>query len=175
MPACRAIRLARGLATTRSLSPAAAGSESDLLPDLVSGLDSGFSAFPASFGPALSSEAPESSASPFLAAFFPLPAESPASFRAESSSPSSSRMAMGALTATPSVPPGTRILPRVPSSIASTSMVALSVSISAITSPAAMASPSFLSQRARVPSDMVGDRAGMVISMVMVSVSAASV
>ena len=47
-----------------------------------------------------------------------------------------------ALTGTPSEPSGTTILPSVPSSIASTSIVALSVSISAITSPADTWSPS---------------------------------
>ena len=51
-------------------------------------------------------------------------------------SPSSSRMAIGSFTFTPSVPSATRILPSTPSSTASTSIVALSVSISAITSPA---------------------------------------
>src|SRR5204862_2273807 len=48
-------------------------------------------------------------------------------------SPSSRRMAMTAFTFTPSAPSGTMILPIVPSSTASTSMVALSVSISQIT------------------------------------------
>ncbi len=76
-------------------------------------------------------------------------------------SPGSTSTAITSLTFTPSVPPGTRILPRTPSSTASTSMVALSVSISAITSPDFTRSPSFLSQRASVPSVMVGDRAGM--------------
>ena len=84
---------------------------------------------------------------------------------AEASSPSASRSAIGVLTATPSVPSGTRILPSVPSSTASTSMVALSVSISAITSPAATRSPSFFSHLARLPSVMVGDSAGMRISI----------
>ena len=46
-------------------------------------------------------------------------------------SPSSSRTAMTALTFTPSAPSGTTIWPILPSSTASTSMVALSVSISA--------------------------------------------
>src|SRR5262245_36096000 len=58
-------------------------------------------------------------------------------------------------------PSGTRILPMVPWSIASTSMVALSVSISAITSPDLTASPSFLSHFARFPFSMVGDNAGI--------------
>ena len=48
-----------------------------------------------------------------------------------------------------------------PSSTASTSMVALSVSISAIRSPGATASPACLSHLASVPSVMVGDSAGM--------------
>ena len=46
-------------------------------------------------------------------------------------SPSSRSMAMGVLTATPSDPAGINRAPMVPSSTASTSMVALSVSISA--------------------------------------------
>ena len=48
-----------------------------------------------------------------------------------------------------------------PSSTASTSMVALSVSISAMTSPAVTLSPSFLSHLASLPSVMVGDSAGI--------------
>src|SRR5688500_13419342 len=76
-------------------------------------------------------------------------------------SPSSSSTAITSLTFTPCAPSGTRILPILPSSTASTSMVALSVSISAITSPAFTASPSFFSQRARLPSVMVGERAGI--------------
>ena len=76
-------------------------------------------------------------------------------------SPSSTSTAIGSLTFTPAVPSGTRILPSTPSSTASTSMVALSVSISAITSPARTASPSFFNHRASVPSVMVGDSAGI--------------
>src|ERR1700757_4336710 len=48
-----------------------------------------------------------------------------------------------------------------PSSTASYSMVALSVSISAITSPVLTASPSFLSHLERLPFSIVGDSAGM--------------
>src|SRR5580700_11757288 len=48
-----------------------------------------------------------------------------------------------------------------PSSTASYSMVALSVSISAMTSPVLTASPSFLSHLERLPFSMVGDSAGM--------------
>jgi len=48
-------------------------------------------------------------------------------------------------------------------------MVALSVSISASTSPEAILSPSFLSHLASLPSVMVGDRAGMRIWIVIAS------
>jgi hypothetical protein len=65
------------------------------------------------------------------------------------------------LTLTPWVPLATTILPSVPSSTASTSMVALSVSISAMTSPALILSPSFFNHFARLPSVIVGDSAGM--------------
>src|ERR1700694_2109962 len=69
--------------------------------------------------------------------------------------------AIGVLTATSWVPAGTRIFPSVPSSTASTSMVALSVSISAITSPDFTLSPSFFTHLARLPFSMVGDSAGL--------------
>src|SRR5688572_2869953 len=80
---------------------------------------------------------------------------------AVASSPSPRMTAMGVLTATSSVPSATRILPMVPSSTASTSMVALSVSISAMTSPDFTASPSFFSHLARLPFSIVGERAGI--------------
>jgi hypothetical protein len=48
-------------------------------------------------------------------------------------------------------------------------MVALSVSISAITSPGATLSPSFFSHFDRVPSSIVGERAGIRMSTGMVS------
>src|SRR5437588_7911811 len=53
------------------------------------------------------------------------------------------------------------ILASTPSSTASTSIVALSVSISASTSPALTVSPSLLTQRAILPSVIVGDSAGI--------------
>jgi len=84
---------------------------------------------------------------------------------AAASSSSASRSAIGVLTAIPSAPSATRIRPSVPSSMASISMVALSVSISAITSPAATRSPSALSHLARLPSVMVGESAGIRISV----------
>src|SRR5690554_6461401 len=74
-------------------------------------------------------------------------------------------MAMGVLTFTPSVPSATRSLPMVPSSTASNSMVALSVSISAITSPDETASPSLTSHFESVPSSIVGESAGIRISV----------
>src|SRR5580704_930104 len=83
------------------------------------------------------------------------------SWRSAASSPSARMVAIGVLTATSAVPSGTNILSIVPSSTASTSMVALSVSISAITSPDLTVSPSFLSHLARLPFSIVGDRAGI--------------
>src|SRR5579872_4235095 len=68
---------------------------------------------------------------------------------------------MRLLTATSAVPSGTTILASTPSSTASYSIVALSVSISAITSPVLTGSPSFLSHLARLPFSIVGDSAGM--------------
>ncbi len=53
-------------------------------------------------------------------------------------------------------------------------MVALSVSISAITSPARTSSPTFFSQRASLPSVMVGLSAGMRICVDMVDQASAS-
>src|SRR4029077_13891076 len=47
-------------------------------------------------------------------------------------------------------------------------MVALSVSISAITSPVLIGSPSFLSHLARLPFSIVGDSAGMRMLMGMI-------
>src|SRR3954451_1925881 len=89
----------------------------------------------------------------------------PAPSRADLSSPSPRSRAIGSLTFTPSVPAWTRILPSVPSSTASTSMVALSVSISAITSPDLTESPSFFSHLARLPSVIVGESAGIRIGV----------
>ncbi len=81
--------------------------------------------------------------------------------RSAALSPSARIIAIGVLTATSAVPSGTRILPSVPSSVASTSIVALSVSISAMTSPDLMVSPSFFSHLARLPFSIVGDSAGI--------------
>ena len=89
---------------------------------------------------------------------------------AGTSSPSSTRTAIGVFTLTFSVPSAIRILPMMPSSTASNSIVALSVSISAMMSPAEMVSPSFFSHLARVPSSIVGERAGMRISVAMCDV-----
>src|SRR5687767_10420262 len=74
-------------------------------------------------------------------------------------------------TGTSAVPSGTTILARMPSSTASTSIVALSVSISAITSPDLTVSPSFLSHLARLPFSIVGESAGMSTSVGMNALS----
>ena len=92
---------------------------------------------------------------------------SDASSAALSSSPSSKSTAMGVFTFTSSVPSAIRILPITPSSTASNSIVALSVSISAMMSPEATVSPSLTSHLASVPSSMVGERAGMRILIAM--------
>ena len=81
--------------------------------------------------------------------------------RSEALSPSARMVAIGVFTATSAVPSGISILPSVPSSVASTSMVALSVSISAMTSPDLIASPSFFSHFERLPFSMVGESAGI--------------
>src|SRR5215472_3545029 len=86
---------------------------------------------------------------------------------ASASSPFPAITAIGVLTATCSVPSGITILASTPSSIASTSIVALSVSISASTSPALPGSPSLFSQRAILPSVIVGDSAGIRTSVAM--------
>src|SRR5215469_14784390 len=65
----------------------------------------------------------------------------------------------------PSAPSGTSSLPTRPSSTASNSIVALSVSISARMSPECTSSPSFTSHLASLPSSMVGESAGMRISI----------
>src|SRR5205807_9834344 len=80
-------------------------------------------------------------------------------------SPSCTSVAIGWLTFTPSAPSSTRSFPIRPSSTASNSMVALSVSISARISPEWTSSPSLTSHFASLPSSMVGDRAGMRISI----------
>ncbi len=77
-------------------------------------------------------------------------------------------VAIGVLTFTRSVPAATRMAPTLPSSTASTSMVALSVSISAITMPLLTVSPSLISHFASLPSSMVGDSAGIRIWVGMV-------
>src|SRR5438105_10367333 len=71
---------------------------------------------------------------------------------------------MGALIFTPSAPSGTRSFSIVPSSTASNSIVALSVSISARMSPGLTRSPSFTCHLASLPSSMVGESAGIKIS-----------
>ena len=83
----------------------------------------------------------------------------------EASSPSPAIIAITVPTFTPSEPSGTSICAIVPSSTASNSIVALSVSISARISPDLTLSPSFTSHLASVPSSMVGDKAGILSSI----------
>mmetsp|Transcript_31972 Transcript_31972/g.94042 ORF Transcript_31972/g.94042 Transcript_31972/m.94042 type:complete len:215 (+) Transcript_31972:781-1425(+) len=86
------------------------------------------------------------------------------SLKAAMSSSSSTVIMTGTFTAI-SFPASTRILATYPSSCASNAMVALSVSISATESPAAKASPSPTFHSAMVPASIVGDRAGMGITI----------
>src|SRR5690606_5916193 len=76
-------------------------------------------------------------------------------------SPSSSNTAISVLAATFSVPSLISNLPTTPSSTASTSIVALSVSISAMTLPGLTLSPSLTFHAAKVPSVIVGLSAGI--------------
>ena len=82
--------------------------------------------------------------------------------RLDMSSPSSAMTAIRVPTWTFLLPSGAKILAMIPSSCASTSMVALSVSISRSTSPVEKESPSFTFQDAMLPSVIVGDMAGIV-------------
>ena len=84
-----------------------------------------------------------------------------AGFLADSVEPPS-RVAMGSPTFT-TPPSGMRISVSVPSSKASISIVALSVSTSAMTSPMEILSPVFLCHLTSVPSSMVSLNLGMVI------------
>jgi hypothetical protein len=68
---------------------------------------------------------------------------------------------MGVLTFTPSVPSAIRISVTLPESTLSTSIVALSVSISAKTSPGLTVSPCLTSHLESLPSSIVGERAGI--------------
>ena len=73
-------------------------------------------------------------------------------------------VAMTVPTGTACVPSSTTNWVTTPSSTASTSIVALSVSISAITSPERISSPIFTSHLDNIPSVIVGDNAGIFIS-----------
>ena len=139
-PACAAMRRASGLAKTRS-------------PDAGAATGACATATGAATGAGVAAGA--------AAALGAAPA-------AGTASPASTSTAITSFTFTPCVPAGTRMRPRMPSSTASTSIVALSVSISAITSPALIRSPSCFNQRARLPSVMVGESAGIRIFVAMV-------
>jgi hypothetical protein len=78
---------------------------------------------------------------------------------------SPSREAMGVLTFTSAVPSATSSFDTLPVSTASTSMVALSVSTSQMTSPAFTCWPSLTRHLASLPLSMVGERVGITIWM----------
>mmetsp|Transcript_5274 Transcript_5274/g.8790 ORF Transcript_5274/g.8790 Transcript_5274/m.8790 type:complete len:204 (-) Transcript_5274:230-841(-) len=81
-------------------------------------------------------------------------------------SPSSSTVTMiGTPTATSPDPAGTKCFANTPSSCASKSMLALSVSMTAMESPAAKDSPSLTFHLEMVPASIVGERAGMPTTM----------
>jgi hypothetical protein len=84
---------------------------------------------------------------------------------AEASSPSPASWAITVPTFTSSVPSAMSIETITPSSTASNSMVALSVSISAIMSPEETVSPTFTSHRASLPCSIVGESAGILIAI----------
>ena len=75
------------------------------------------------------------------------------------------KVAIAEFTLTPSVPSATKSFSIIPSSTASNSMVALSVSISARRSPDSTLSPSLTNHFANVPSSMVGESAGIKTSI----------
>ena len=76
-----------------------------------------------------------------------------------------SNNAMGSFTLIFSTPSFTRIFFKVPSSELSNSIIALSVSISASKSPAFILSPSLTNHFDNLPSDIVGESAGINISV----------
>ena len=151
MPCSAARRLASGLALIRSPSfvvPAEAG---------TAGVGALKGAAPACAG-ATSLAGAEVGASTFGSA---AGAGAGAVLALDASSSSPAITAITVPTFTLSVPSATRICATVPSSTASNSIVALSVSISASRSPDLTVSPSFTSHLARVPSSIVGERAGI--------------
>mmetsp|Transcript_26589 Transcript_26589/g.45252 ORF Transcript_26589/g.45252 Transcript_26589/m.45252 type:complete len:219 (+) Transcript_26589:26-682(+) len=87
------------------------------------------------------------------------------SLNAATSSSSSTVTIIGTPTVTSPAPASTIIFPTTPSSCASKSIVALSVSITARESPATNDSPSATFHLDIVPASMVGDRAGIPTTM----------
>ena len=74
-------------------------------------------------------------------------------------------IAINEFTPIPSVPSLNNIFSNIPSSTDSISIVALSVSTSAIMSPGFTSSPTFLHHFARLPSVIVGDNEGIKIGI----------
>src|SRR5262249_36545684 len=79
--------------------------------------------------------------------------------------PFAASSAIGVLTATWSVPSGRTIFGRPPSAAGAIAILALSVALSASRSPGLTLSPSAFSQRAILPSVIVGDSAGIKTSV----------
>ena len=162
MPCAEARRLASGLALTRSPEAgAAAGAAGGAAGAGAAGAGAGAAGPAAGEGAAAGAGAAPASA--FVSVCAGGAAGLAAGADAASSSPAIS--AITAPTCTPSVPSGTRISITVPSSTASNSIVALSVSISARRSPDFTTSPTLTSHLASVPSSIVGERAGILSSI----------
>src|SRR6185437_11398572 len=183
MPASFASRRASGEAKTRPLAPFASGNSS-VLPEASAGGMARRSTGGATGAKAPSPFPPGRGDAAAGAASFTSPpggevgavapgegafAAGAGAFTSAALSPSCSSTAMTELTFTLSVPSGTTILPILPSSTASTSIVALSVSISAMTSPEETLSPSLTCHLASLPSSIVGESAGMVILMLILA------
>ncbi len=151
MPPCSARRRASGEASTRSPPPCGAG------------LGVGVAAvlFPDGLPPSPLPLPPPTGGGGDCSAF-----NVSSFFAGFAASPSPASVAIGVLTFTPWLPSGTRISAITPSSTASTSIVALSVSISAMTWPGSILSPALTCHLARLPSSIVGESAGMVIWVV---------
>ncbi len=139
-PLSAAIRLASGLATTRSPFAAGAAAGAATGPGAATGTGAAVADGAGSAALAAGTGALASSSSPAI-------------------------VAITVPTFTPSLPSATSIDTTVPSSTASNSIVALSVSISAMMSPDKTLSPTLISHFASVPSSIVGERAGILIAI----------
>ncbi|KAH3671140.1 hypothetical protein OGAPHI_000851 [Ogataea philodendri] len=147
-----------------------ANGEAKILPDGAEDVDFGFEAslddsLEDSFGASLVSFGASSSLAAGAGEELS-PASAAVKFSKAATSPDSSTYtATGLPTGMSWVPSGTRILAKNPSSWNSKSIEALSVSTSAIASPGDNASPTFLCHLTKLPWVMVGDKAGIPITV----------